>query len=137
MTHGHKMSFSGQDYNIISYGLNDNGEINMQEFEALLFKYKPDMVIVGASSYSRIINYEAFDKILNKYKETHGTRPIYMVDLAHVAGLVAAGLHPSPFPYADVVTSTTHKTLRGPRGGLILWNNEEYTKKINNAVFPG
>lgn len=137
LTHGHKMSFSGQDYNIISYGLNENGEINMQEFEALLFKYKPDMVIVGASSYSRIINYEAFDKILNKYKETHGTRPIYMVDMAHVAGLVAAGLHPNPCKYADMVTSTTHKTLRGPRGGLILWNNEEYTKKINSAVFPG
>ena len=137
LTHGHKMSFSGQDYNIISYGLNENGEIDMQEFEALLFKYEPDMVIVGASSYSRTINYEAFDKILNKYKETHGTRPIYMVDMAHVAGLVAADMHPNPCKYADVVTSTTHKTLRGPRGGLILWNNEEYTKKINNAVFPG
>lgn len=137
LTHGHKMSFSGQDYNIVSYGVDKEGKIDIEDFEEKLYKYEPAMIIVGASSYSQIIDYKVFYDILNDFVGTKGYRPIYMVDMAHVAGLVAAGVHPSPVPYADVVTTTTHKTLRGPRGGLILWNDEAYTKKINSAVFPG
>lgn len=137
LTHGHKMSFSGQDYNIVSYGVDKEGKIDIEDFEEKLYKYEPAMIIVGASSYSQIIDYKVFYNILNDFVGTKGYRPIYMVDMAHVAGLVAAGVHPSPIPYADVVTTTTHKTLRGPRGGLILWNDEAYTKKINSAVFPG
>lgn len=138
LTHGHKMSFSGQDYNIISYGLDENGILDYNDLENKLYKYGADMILVGASSYSRIIDYERVGRIIEDYvNKTGAKKPLYMVDMAHVAGLIAAGVHPSPFPWADVVTSTTHKTLRGPRGGLILWNNEEYTKKINNAVFPG
>ena len=138
LTHGHKMSFSGQDYNIIPYGIDENGIIDYDQFEKLMYEHKPKMVIVGASSYSRIIDYKRFRDIIEKYAESHnGERPYYMVDMAHVAGLIAGGVHPSPFPYADVVTSTTHKTLRGPRGGLILTNSEEIIKKINRAVFPG
>lgn len=138
LTHGHKMSFSGQDYNIISYGVDDNGILDYQDLENKLFKYGADMVLVGASSYSQIIDYERVARIIEDYVNSTGAKkPLYMVDMAHVAGLVAAGVHPSPIGWADVVTSTTHKTLRGPRGGLILWNNEEFTKKINSAVFPG
>lgn len=137
LTHGHKMSFSGQDYNIVSYGVDKEGKIDIEDFEEKLYKYEPAMIIIGASSYSQIIDYKVFYDILNDFVGTKGYRPIYMVDMAHVAGLVAAGVHPSPIPYADVVTTTTHKTLRGPRGGLILWNDEAYTKKINSAVFPG
>lgn len=138
LTHGHKMSFSGQDYNIISYGVDDNGILDYQDLENKLFKYGADMILVGASSYSQIIDYERVARIIEDYVNSTGApKPLYMVDMAHVAGLVAAGVHPSPIGWADVVTSTTHKTLRGPRGGLILWNNEEFTKKINSAVFPG
>lgn len=137
LTHGHKMSFSGQDYNIVSYGVDKEGKIDIEDFEEKLYKYEPAMIIIGASSYSQIIDYKVFYDILNDFVGTKGYRPIYMVDMAHVAGLVAAGVHPSPISYADVVTTTTHKTLRGPRGGLILWNDEAYTKKINSAVFPG
>ncbi len=138
LSHGHKMSFSGQDYNIISYGLTDDGILDYKDLENKLFKYGADMVLVGASSYSRIIDYERIGRIIEDYVNSTGAeKPLYMVDMAHVAGLIAAGLHPSPFPWADVVTSTTHKTLRGPRGGLILTNNEEMIKKINRTVFPG
>ena len=138
LTHGHKMSFSGQDYNIIPYGIDENGIIDYDQFEKLMYEHNPKMVIVGASSYSRTIDYKRFRDIIEKYAESHdGERPYYMVDMAHVAGLIAGGVHPSPFPYADVVTSTTHKTLRGPRGGIILTNSEEIIKKINRAVFPG
>ena len=137
LTHGHKLSFSGQDYDIISYGVDENGILNYKELEDLIWRINPRMIIVGASSYSQIIDYERIGRILEDYYNMTGVKIIYMVDMAHVAGLIAAGVHPSPFPWADVVTSTTHKTLRGPRGGLILWNNEEYTKKINSAVFPG
>lgn len=137
LTHGHKMSFSGQDYNIISYGVDEEGKIDIEDFKEKLYKYEPVMIIVGASSYSQIIDYKVFYDILNDFTDIKGYKPIYMVDMAHVAGLVAAGVHPSPISYADVVTTTTHKTLRGPRGGLILWNDEAYTKKINSAVFPG
>ena len=138
LTHGHKLSFSGQDYNIVSYGVDENGILDYKDLEQKLWKYHSNMIIVGASSYSRIIDYERVARIIEDYVNTTGApKPIYFVDMSHVAGLIAAGVHPSPFPWADVVTSTTHKTLRGPRGGLILWNNEEYTNKINSAVFPG
>lgn len=155
LTHGHKMSFSGQDYNIISYGVDKNGVIDYQDIEDKLYKHNPRMLLVGASSYSQIINYARIKHILDVYngsilveleKEYAGdtldkayeeSKCYYMVDMAHVAGLVAGGVHPNPCEYADVVTSTTHKTLRGPRGGLILTNNEELYKKINKAVFPG
>ena len=136
LTHGHKMSFSGQDYNIISYSVDENGVIDYKDIERNVYLHNPKMVIVGASSYSQIIDYEKVARILEDYYNKTGDKIIYMVDMAHVAGLVAAGVHPSPIGWADVVTSTTHKTLRGPRGGLILWNNEEYSKKINSAVFP-
>ena len=138
LTHGHKMSFSGQDYNIISYGVDSNGVIDYDQFQNLLYEHNPKMIIVGASSYSRKIDYKRFRDIIEEYAKSHnGEKPYYMVDMAHVAGLIAGGVHQSPFPYADVVTSTTHKTLRGPRGGLILTNSEEIIKKINRAVFPG
>ena len=138
LTHGHQMSFSGQDYKIVPYGVDENGVLDLKDFKEKLYESIPQMVIVGASSYSQIIDYKAINDILEKYvKETENTKPYYMVDMAHVAGLIAGGVHPSPFPYADVVTSTTHKTLRGPRGGLILTNSEEIIKKINRAVFPG
>lgn len=138
LSHGHKMSFSGQDYDIIPYGLNDNGELDYKDLENKLYKYGADMVLVGASSYSRIIDYERIYNIIEDYTNNTGARrPLYMVDMAHVAGLVAAGVHPSPLSWADVVTSTTHKTLRGPRGGLILTNDDYIIQKVNKAVFPG
>ena len=137
LTHGHKLSFSGQDYKIVSYGVDENGVLDYEDLEKKLYVHNPRMIIVGASSYSQIIDYERIARILEVYYNTNGEKPIYFVDMAHVAGLVASGVHPSPFPWADVVTTTTHKTLRGPRGGLILWNNEEYSNAIDKAVFPG
>ena len=131
LTHGHNLSFSGQDYNIISYGVDSNGYIDYAEVHRLALEAKPKMIIAGASAYSRVIDFKMFRKIADEIDA------YLMVDMAHIAGLVATGLHPSPVPYADVVTSTTHKTLRGPRGGLILTNNEEIIKKINKTVFPG
>ena len=141
LTHGHKMSFSGQDYNIISYGVDENGKLDLEDFEKKLYKYNPKMIMVGASSYSQIIPYDKIYEIIQGYKLEkmleHEDPPYYVVDMAHVAGLVATGVHPNPCEWADVVTSTTHKTLRGPRGGLILWQSELLTKRINSAVFPG
>lgn len=137
LSHGHKMSFSGQDYNIISYGLTDDGIIDYKDLEDKLWKYGADMIIVGASSYSRIIDFERIARIVEDYYNSTGVKPIYMVDMAHIAGLVAGGVHPSPIGWADVVTSTTHKTLRGPRGGIILTNSEDIITKINRTVFPG
>ena len=99
--------------------------------------YNPKMILVGASSYSQIIDYERIARIIEDYYNKTGDKPYYFVDMAHIAGLVAGGVHPNPCSWADVVTSTTHKTLRGPRGGIILWNKDELTKKINSAVFPG
>lgn len=132
LTHGHKLSFSGQDYEIIDYDVNPETElIDYEELERKVLEEKPKMVIAGASAYSRIIDFKRFREICDK------VGAYLMVDMAHIAGLVAAGLHPSPIPYADVVTSTTHKTLRGPRGGIILTNNEEIAKKIDKVVFPG
>ena len=132
LTHGHPINFSGIDYKIIGYNVNkEKEEIDYEELKDLALKEKPKMIIAGASAYSKIIDFKKFREIadsINAY---------LMVDMAHIAGLVAAGLHPNPCEYADVVTSTTHKTLRGPRGGIILTNNEEIIKKINKTIFPG
>lgn len=132
LTHGHPINFSGLDYEIVSYNVSkETGMIDYDELERIALEEKPKMIIAGCSAYSRIIDFKRFREIADK------VGAYLMVDMAHIAGLVAAGLHPSPFPYADVVTSTTHKTLRGPRGGIILTNNEELIKKINKVVFPG
>jgi glycine hydroxymethyltransferase len=132
LTHGHNINFSGIDYEIISYNVDEKTEtIDYDALIELAKKEKPKMIIAGASAYSRIIDFK-------KFREAADACGAYlMVDMAHIAGLVATGLHPSPIPYADVVTTTTHKTLRGPRGGLILTNNEEIIKKINKTIFPG
>jgi glycine hydroxymethyltransferase len=132
LTHGHPLSFSGNDYKIISYNVNQKTEmIDYDEVKKLAIKHKPKLIIAGASAYSRIIDFKKFREIADS------CGAYLMVDMAHIAGLIAANLHPAVFPYADVVTSTTHKTLRGPRGGLILTNNEDFIKKINRIVFPG
>lgn len=132
LTHGHKMSFSGKDYVVCQYDVDIKTEmIDYENLRKLVLEEKPKLVIAGASAYSRIIDFAKFREICDE------VGAYLMVDMAHIAGLVAAGLHPSPVPYADVVTTTTHKTLRGPRGGLILTNNEEIAKKIDKTVFPG
>ena len=132
LTHGHKMSFSGKDYEIVDYDIDpETEEINYDEIERRVLEEKPKMVIAGASAYSRTIDFKRFREICDK------VGAYLMVDMAHIAGLVAANLHPSPVPYAHVVTSTTHKTLRGPRGGLILTNDPEIAKKIDKTIFPG
>lgn len=132
LTHGHKMSFSGKDYVVCQYDVDIKTEmIDYENLRNLVLEEKPKLVIAGASAYSRIIDFAKFREICDE------VGAYLMVDMAHIAGLVAAGLHPSPVPYADVVTTTTHKTLRGPRGGLILTNNEEIAKKIDKTVFPG
>ena len=132
LTHGSPANYSGKLFNVVSYGLNTKTErIDYDDVEAKVAAYKPKLVIAGASAYPRVIDFERFAQI------AHDNGAALMVDMAHIAGLVATGAHPSPIPYADVVTSTTHKTLRGTRGGLILWNDEELTRKMNSAVFPG
>lgn len=132
LTHGYSLNFSGIDYEIVSYNVNlDTEMIDYDELRELALKEKPKMIIAGASAYSRVIDFKRFREICDEIGA------YLFVDMAHIAGLVAAGLHPSPIPYADVVTTTTHKTLRGPRGGLILTNNEEIAKKINKIIFPG
>ncbi len=132
LTHGSPVSISGKWFEIVSYGVREDTQlIDYDELEAIAKKEKPKLIIAGASAYTRIIDFARFRKIADEV----GAK--FMVDMAHIAGLVAAGLHPSPIPYADVVTSTTHKTLRGPRGGIILTNDEEIIKAINKAVFPG
>ncbi len=132
LTHGYKLNFSGSDYSIISYGLNPETErLDYDEIEKIALKEKPQMIIAGASAYPRKIDFKRFREIADK------VGAYLMVDMAHIAGLVAAGLHQNPCKYADVVTSTTHKTLRGPRGGIILTNDEEIIKKINKTIFPG
>jgi len=132
LTHGHPINFSGLEYEIISYDVDlDNETINYDNLIELAKKEKPKMIIAGASAYSRFIDFKKFRKAADSCDA------ILMVDMAHIAGLVAANLHESPISYADVVTSTTHKTLRGPRGGIILTNNEEIIKKINKTIFPG
>ena len=132
LTHGHKMSFSGQDYEIVSYDVDPKAEmLDYEEIRKLALTEKPKMIIAGASAYSRSIDFKKFREIADE------VGAYLFVDMAHIAGLVATGLHENPCLYADVVTSTTHKTLRGPRGGLILTNNEEIAKKINKTIFPG
>lgn len=132
LTHGSKVNFSGKDYNIVSYGLNEITEkLDYDEIERLAILHKPKMIIAGSSAYSGLIDFEKFRIIADK------VGAYLMVDMAHIAGLVAAGLHMNPVGYADVVTSTTHKTLRGPRGGIILTNNEDIIKKVNKTIFPG
>ena len=132
LTHGSPVSISGKWFEIVSYGVREDTQlIDYDELEAIAKKEKPKLIIAGASAYTRTIDFARFREIADEV----GAK--FMVDMAHIAGLVAAGLHPSPIPYADVVTSTTHKTLRGPRGGIILTNDEDIIKAINKAVFPG
>ena len=132
LTHGSPANFSGRFYNIVPYGINADGYIDYDEVEALAMKHHPKMIIAGASAYPRIIDFKRFREIADK------CGAVLWVDMAHIAGLVAAGLHPSPIPYADVTTTTTHKTLRGPRGGLILSSAETAERfKFNKNVFPG
>lgn len=132
LTHGHPLSFSGQDYEIYHYQVDKNcGIIDMKALEDEVKRIKPQMIIAGASAYPRIIDFKEFGRI------AHENNALLFVDMAHIAGLVAANLHPNPVDYADVVTSTTHKTLRGPRGGIILTNDETIIKKINSTIFPG
>ena len=131
LTHGSPVNQSGLLYNIVPYGVDENGLIDYDALRALAKKEQPKMIIAGASAYPRAIDFEKFAEI------AHEVGAYLFVDMAHIAGLVAAGLHQSPVPYADVVTTTTHKTLRGPRGGVILTNDEELAKKFNKAIFPG
>lgn len=149
LTHVSKASATGKIYESEHYGLDKNGFINYEEIKDKLYSFNPRLLVVGASAYPRVIDFEKIKSIVEDYNQSvyyeyggsnNPEAPIkscyFMVDMAHIAGLVAADEHVSPLPYADVVTSTTHKTLRGPRGGLILWNDEEYCNKINNGVFP-
>ncbi len=132
LTHGSRASFSGKMFHSVSYGVNtETGLIDYDEVRKIAQECRPKMIIAGASAYPRIIDFKKFAEI------AHEVGAYLMVDMAHIAGLVAAGEHPNPVPYADVVTTTTHKTMRGPRGGIILTNNEEISKKINKAMFPG
>ncbi|HNY13567.1 MAG TPA: serine hydroxymethyltransferase [Candidatus Wallbacteria bacterium] len=131
LTHGHPLNFSGLMYKIVSYGVRaEDHRIDMDEVEKLAMESKPKMIVVGASAYPRFIDFKRFREISDK------CGAVMMVDMAHIAGLVATGLHPSPVPYADFVTTTTHKTLRGPRGGMVL-SKEKYAKDIDRVVFPG
>ena len=132
LTHGAKVSFSGKLYNSVSYGCDEQtGLIDYDKVRDLALEHRPKMIIAGASAYPRIIDFEKFGAIARE------VGAYFMVDIAHIAGLVAAGEHPSPIPYADVVTTTNHKTLRGPRGGMILTNDADIARKINSAIFPG
>ncbi len=132
LTHGSPVNISGMYYNFIPYELNSETEmIDLAEYERLAKEHKPKLIVAGASAYPRTIDFEKMAAI------AHEVGAYFMVDMAHIAGLVAAGEHPSPVPYADVVTTTTHKTLRGPRGGMIMTNDEEFAKKFNKAIFPG
>lgn len=131
LTHGSPANISGKYFNFIPYGVNDEGYIDLDAFAKQVNKVKPKLIVAGASAYPREIDFATMADI------AHANGAMFMVDMAHIAGLVAAGLHQSPIPYADVVTTTTHKTLRGPRGGLILCNNPYLAKKLNSAVFPG
>lgn len=131
LTHGSPVNLSGKYFNFVPYGINEEGYIDYDELEQKALSCKPKMIVAGASAYPRIIDFKRISEIAKK------VGAYLMVDMAHIAGLVAAGLHPSPVPYADVVTTTTHKTLRGPRGGMILCNDEEIAKAVNKAIFPG
>ena len=132
LSHGSPVNISGTYFNVVHYGVNPETElIDYDAMDKLAKEHHPKLIVAGASAYPRIIDFQRIADI------AHANGALLLVDMAHIAGLVAAGLHPSPVPYADIVTTTTHKTLRGPRGGLILTNNEEYAKKINKAIFPG
>jgi glycine hydroxymethyltransferase len=132
LTHGAKPNLSGKWFNAIQYGVRkDNSLIDFDEIEKLTLEHKPKLIIAGGSAYSRIIDFKKFREIADK------VNAFFLVDMAHFSGLVAGGVHPNPIDYADIVTTTTHKTLRSGRGGMILTNNENFFKKINSAVFPG
>ena len=131
LSHGSPPNISGKVYSACSYKVKADGYLDYDEIEQMAKDYRPKMIVAGASAYPRQINWEIFRKIADKYGA------LLLVDMAHYSGLIAGGAYQSPLPYADVVTSTTHKTLRGPRGGIILWNNANYTKRINSAIFPG
>ena len=131
LSHGSSANFSGKYFHCVPYGVNEKGFIDYDEVERMALECQPKLIVAGASAYCRTIDFKRFREIADK------VNAILMVDIAHIAGLVAAGLHPSPIPYAHVVTTTTHKTLRGPRGGMILCGTEEYAKKLNSAIFPG
>jgi len=131
LSHGSKPNISGKIYEAHHYGVHETGHLDYEAIEEQAFKVKPKMIVAGASAYPRVINWDIFRDIAD------AVGAYLLVDMAHYSGLIAGGAYPNPLPFADVVTSTTHKTLRGPRGGIILWNNEEYTKKINSAIFPG
>ena len=131
LSHGSKPNISGKIYDAHSYGVTNDGFLAYGEIRNKALEVKPKLIIAGASAYSRVIEWSRFREIADE------VGAILLVDMAHYSGLIAGGAYPNPFPFADVVTSTTHKTLRGPRGGIILWNNEKYSKKINGAIFPG
>ncbi len=131
LTHGSPVNMSGKNYHFVSYGVGEDGRIDYAALAKQVAKVRPKLLVAGASAYPRAINFEKLAEI------SHGYGAMLMVDMAHIAGLVAGGAHQNPVPYADVVTTTTHKTLRGPRGGLILTNNEYLIKRINSAIFPG
>ena len=131
LSHGSPPNISGKIYNAISYGVEENGWINYDQVRMLAERHKPKMIVAGASAYPRQIDWAEFRDIADE------VGAYLLVDMAHYSGLIAGGVYQNPVPFADVVTSTTHKTLRGPRGGIILWNNDEYTRKINSAIFPG
>jgi len=131
LSHGSKPNISGKVYDAYSYGVDIDGYLDYEEIRTKALEVKPKMLIAGASAYSRVIDWKKFREIADE------VGAILLVDMAHYSGLIAGGVYPNPIEYADVVTSTTHKTLRGPRGGIIIWNNSDYTKKINGAIFPG
>lgn len=131
LSHGAKVNLSGKIYDSYSYGVDDNGFLDYDAIAAQAQEVQPQMIVAGASAYPRVINWSKFREIADS------VGAYLLVDMAHYSGLIAGGAYPNPVPVADFVTSTTHKTLRGPRGGIILWNNEEYTRKINSAIFPG
>ena len=131
LSHGSKPNISGKIYDAHSYGVDENGYLNYEDIRTKALEVKPKMIVAGASAYPRVIDWQRFKEIADE------VRALLLVDMAHYSGLIAGGVYPSPLPFADVVTSTTHKTLRGPRGGIILWNNSNFTKRINGAIFPG
>ena len=131
LSHGAKVNMSGQIYDAHYYGVDKEGQLNYDYIREEVIYLKPQLIVAGASAYPRVIDFARFKEIADE------VGAYLLVDMAHYSGLIAGGAYPNPLPYADFVTSTTHKTLRGPRGGIILWNNPDYTKKINSAIFPG
>ena len=131
LSHGSDFNISGKFYDARSYGVNEDGLLDYDQIRSAAKKVRPRMIVAGASAYPRVICWETFKEIADE------VGALLLADMAHYSGLIAGGVYPSPIPHADVVTSTTHKTLRGPRGGIILWNNKDFTKKINSAIFPG